>query len=173
MSSNNIEFDLALANKIKDKFNIPDTTIRVWKYRNKIPSKYLSEEYVKEKKVARNATTNKLLEILKRKEISAYNFRTFKTPQRGADIVNKELLFTENEVLGIKTEVVEIRNKLRLMTRHTTKKNIEEIMKDKRIVHSVLFGKNAYYNLLQNKDFGIHTDPVKVKVSAFYNLIRL
>lgn len=166
------KYTIELAKEVQEKFNIPDATLRTWKNRGYIPSKFFKKNYSKSKVVENNATTEKIRSILKFEEVASSKFRAFEG-NRSFDVLSKKLLFRENEIITLKDEIVELRNLLRKCMKSTSTKNLKALSEDRRLMHSKILGRSAYAYFLQMNHVDKYEDEVKLNVSALYNRIRI
>lgn len=117
------EYDEALADSIIEKFRLDPVTKRVWKSRNSIPGAYFEDEIDTSEKLGdRDPVYRKIKDILGHDAISSTKFRTLL--QKGADITRDKDRMTEAELIGMKTEITEIRNDLAKAIKLPTQTNL-------------------------------------------------
>lgn len=162
-----------LADAIIAEFNLDPTTKRVWKTRGHIPGDYLREDRDDTARLRDNDQEyRRLIEILGRPEICSTKFRTLGL--KGTDVQRGKDRLTEAERLGMKTEVTEIRNKLRLAKDVPTNRNILAALKDVRLHPTNTIDRNIYSKLLRDAELSkVEKQDVQLSILALYNLLRI
>lgn len=168
-----IEYTDELADAIIAEHNLDPNTKRVWKTRGHIPGDYLDENRDASKKLSDNDPEyRRFIEILSRPEIAASKFRTL--GQKGADVQREKDRMTEAERLGFKTEVTEIRNKLRTAKDVPTNRNLLAALKDVRLHPTNIIHRNIYSKLLRDAELTkFEKQDAQVAILALYNLLRV
>ncbi len=129
-----MEFDEQKAVEIIKKFNLSEKTFRVWKSRNKIPNKYLKEDFkLPEKQSKADALLQqRITEIFKSGKINQSVFLELCGIRKDkyVDVNKGKSNYTPSEIIKIKSEL----NKLRLEIAKTFEK----------------FSERQFLNLLNN-----------------------
>lgn len=146
---------------------------RLWKNRGHIPGDYLSEDRDDSEKLTdHDPEYQRFREILGRPEIAVSKFRTL--GGKGSDIRRGKDRMTEAERVGFKTEITELRNKLRLAKDVPTTKNIYAALSDVRLHPTNIIDAKLYNKVLRNADLkDFEKNEVRVAILALYNHIRL
>lgn len=162
-----------LADALIVAHNLRPEVKKVWKNRGHIPGDYLVENRDDSARLTDNdAEYQRFREILARPEIAATKFRTL--GQKGSDVQRGKDRMSEAERIGFKTEITEIRNRLRQAKDLPTNKNILAALSDVRLHPTNIIHKNLYSKLLRD---GVLTDyerkDVQVAILALYNHLRI
>lgn len=162
-----------LADAIIAEHGLRKEVKKVWRTRGHIPGDYLDENRDASPALTDNDPEyQRFREILGRQEIAATKFRSL--GQKGSDVQRGKDRMTEAERIGFKTEITELRNKLRMAKDLPTPKNIYAALSDVRL-HPTKIISAALYSKLQRgtelKDY--EKNEVRVAILALYNHIRL
>lgn len=168
-----IEYTDELADSIIAEFALKQSVKKVWKTRGHIPGDYLREDRdTSDRLEDRDPDYRKVVAILGRDEIASTKFRTL--GQKGADVQRGKDRMTEAELIGMKTEITEIRNALRLAKDVPTNKNLRKALTEVRL-HPTKVIPNALYSKIMRdgvlQDF--EKQDARVAILALYNLIRI
>ena len=158
-----------LADEIIAKFHLDPKTKRVWKNRNAIPDKYQDAEYSPPVSSQHNTDVMRMREIFALPEIANTKFQFGK---RASDIKDGQARITEEEIIQFKTEITQLRNKLR----DGKDRNIfKPLLQDTRIHPTKLLPIALYKRIVEGKV--VITDSEKQEARLLflrlYNLIRL
>jgi len=162
-----------LAAAIIAEFGLSAGLKKVWKNRGHIPGDYLREDRDDTEGLDdRDPEYQRFREILGRPEIASTKFRTL--GQKGADVQRGKDRMTEAERIAFKTEVTEIRNKLRLAKDMPTNKNLSAALKDVRLHPTKVIPNTLYSKIMRD---GVLLDfekqEARVAILALYNHIRV
>lgn len=162
-----------LADAIIAEFGLSPATKKVWKTRGHIPGDYLRDDRDDSNRLDdRNPEYRKVIEILGRPEISSTKFRTL--GQKGADVQREKDRMTEAELIGMKTEITEMRNALRLAKDVPTNKNLLKALTDVRLKSTKIVGKSLYDRLTRDMVLTEYEkNDARVAILALYNAIRI
>lgn len=153
--------------------NLAPSVKRVWKNRGHIPGHYLDESADNTAKLTDNDPEyQRFREILARPEVANSKFRTL--GRKGADVQRGKDRMTEAERIGFKTEITEVRNKLRQAKDVPTERNLLAALKDVRLHPTNIIAANVYSKLLGGfplKDY--EKNEVRVAILALYNQLRV
>lgn len=167
-------FDEETAKEIIEKFNLDLKTIKVWRTRGKIPDRYFDPEYDHSEGLKDHDTEyQKFIEILGYKEIASTKFRCLK--QKGADVQRKKDRMTKNERIGFKTEVTELRNKLRAFIDAPSERTIKPLLTDGRLHPTLLFSNAVQSQVLKGHQLLTDKQKLELKVLAMslYNRLKV
>jgi len=167
-------FDEETAKTIIAKFNLDKKTLKVWRTRKKIPDRYFDPEYDHSEGLKDHDTEyQKFIEILGFKEIASTKFRSL--GQKGADIQRKKDRMTEQERIGFKTEVTELRNKLRAFMDAPGERTIKPILTEGRFHPTILFSKQIQNKVNQGRTLLTTAEKQELKVQAMslYNRLKI
>lgn len=160
-----------LADEAIARWHLDPATKRVWKTRGSIPDKYFKEGGDYSPPVGSQHATDvmRMREIFALPEIAATKFQF---GLRANDIMRGTARITEEEVVQFRTEVTQLRNKLR----DGKDRNLfNAALKDTRIHPTKLVGASLYKKAIDDKRASM-TDREKEEIRfAFlrlYNLIR-
>lgn len=162
-----------LADAIIAEHNLAISVKRVWKNRGHIPGDYLDEQRdTSEKLTDHDPEYQRFREILARPEIAATKFRTL--GQKGADVQRGKDRMTKSERLGFKTEITEIRNKLRQAKDLPTAGNLKKAFSDIRL-HPTNMIPAALYSKIQREThlLDFEKNEARVAILALYNHLRI
>lgn len=162
-----------LADAIIAEYNLRPEVKKVWKNRGHIPGDYLDENRDDTEKLRdTDPEYRRFIEILSRPEIAASKFRTL--GQKGVDVQREKDRMTEAERLGFKTEITEIRNKLRLAKDVPTPRNIVDAVNDIRLHPTKIIDRRLYSKALRGGELTqFEKRDVQTAILALYNLIRI
>lgn len=168
-----IPYDDALADAIVEEHDLNPSVKRVWKTRGHIPGDYLDENRDDSAKLSdRDPEYQRFREILSRPEIAASKFRTL--GQKGADVQRGKDRMSEAERIGFKTEVTELRNKLRLAKDALTNSALKAALSDIRlhptkIIAAGLWDKVSRSAFLREDE----KREIQFALLALYNFMRI
>ena len=169
------EYDESLADSVIAKFGLDPVTKRVWKSRNSIPGAYFDEDIDTSEKLGdRDPVYQKIRDILGHDAISSTKFRTLL--QKGADITRDKDRMTEAELIGMKTEITEIRNDLAKAIKLPTQTNLRAVLRDVRLKPTKIIGNDIYRKIMDTGRAPItdaEKDTVKSKFNKLYNQLKL
>ena len=162
-----------LADAIIAEHNLAASVKRVWKNRGHIPGDYLDENRDDSAKLSDNDPEyRRFIDILSRTEIAATKFRTL--GQKGADVQREKDRMSEAERLGFKTEITELRNKLRMAKDVPTTKNMYVALSDLRLKPTKMISAALYSKLQRGSELkDYEKNDVRVAILALYNHLRL
>lgn len=166
----NMIFDEEKARAIIQQLGLAESTMKVWRHRGSIPDKYsdldAAAAVVLVKKTDPEA--GRLREILSLKEINNAGF----TPgKRAGDIVKGEAAIKKEEITTYKTEIVLLRNKLRLAIDRGT---FKQALWDRRLHPTLIVSKSIYDKLLREAWLSREeTEEVRLSLLRLYNLLRM
>lgn len=162
-----------LADAIIGEFNLAPTVKKVWKTRGHIPGDYLAENRDTSASLSdHDPEYQRFREILARPEIAATKFRTL--GQKGSDVQRGKDRMSESERLGFRTEITEVRNKLRLAKDVPTVRNILSAVQDVRLHPTKIMDKNLYAKLLRaGEPTQWEKNDIQIAILALYNAIRI
>lgn len=168
-----IEYTDELADAIIAEFNLSQATKKVWKTRGHIPGDYLRDDRDTTERLTDNDPEyRKVIEILSRPEIASTKFRTL--GQKGADVQREKDRMTEAEMIGMKTEITELRNAIRLAKDVPTNKNLRAALTDVRIKPTKIISNPLYGRIMRNMDLhDYEKQEARLALLAFYNIIRI
>lgn len=168
-----IEYTDELADAIISANNLRPSVKKVWKSRGHIPGDYLDENRDDSQKLRdTDPEYRRFIEILSRPEIAASKFRTL--GQKGVDVQREKDRMSEAERLGFKTEIVEIRNKLRQAKDVPTPRNILAALTDLRLHPTKIIDRLLYSKLQKGGELTqFEKRDVQTAILALYNLIRI
>lgn len=168
-----IPFDDALADAIIAAHGLRPAVKKVWKNRGHIPGDYLDENRDDSARLTdRDPVYQRVREILARPEIAATKFRTL--GKKGADITRAKDRLSEAELIGLKTEITEIRNKLRQAKDLPTTRNLRAALTDVRL-HPTKIVSNALYERIK-RDSRVEEyekRDAQVALLALYNHLKI
>jgi hypothetical protein len=168
-----VPFDENTAAEIVEKFNLNAAIVAKWRFRGEIPEKYFSDM---SEKVTDIAILQKISEILNVREIAPKHFRTFSS-KKGYRIISEETTISENELIALKTELVEIRNLLALCISHPTQDNFKKLFRDKRVHHTPLLDSAKFQIRVTSSNFYFENEAerkkIKQKLAIFRNKLLI
>ena len=134
-----------IAELIKKTYNLPQSTLNVWKTRNSIPKKYIHTEGgvvpPTSLESAKPQQVKMMRDILKRPELSIENFTSIKST-RAQDVIREKAKINAAEFSNFRLEVVQVRNILLSITQSKSfaqsERAVKQAVKDKRIKWYVL-----------------------------------
>jgi DNA-binding transcriptional MerR regulator len=107
-----MKFDITLALKIAEEFDVPTATVRVWEHRGAIPDKYFKQGFSKIKELTeeQKSDAEKIMNFLSLKEIkaSAYN-KLFTYSAKFTEIKAGSSTITPEEIIAIKGKISELK----------------------------------------------------------------
>lgn len=162
-----------LADAIIAEHRLATSVKRVWKNRGHIPGDYLDENRDASAKLSDNDPEySRFIDILSRPEIAATKFRTL--GQKGSDVQRGKDRMTEAERIGFKTEIVELRNKLRKAKDVPTAGNLKAALSDIRLHPTNIIHRNVYSKLLRDAELTkFEKQEAQVAILALYNHLRV
>lgn len=162
-----------LADALIAEHNLASSVKRVWKTRGHIPGHYLDETADNTAKLTdHDPEYRRFIDILSRPEIASTKFRTL--GQKGADVQREKDRMTEAERIGFKTEITELRNRLRLAKDVPTNKNLQAALTDVRLHPTKMIPAPLYSKIMRDgelKDY--EKNEVRVAILALYNHLRI
>lgn len=168
-----IPYDDGLADAIIAEHSLRQAVKKVWKNRGHIPGDYLDENRDDSAKLTdRDPEYQRFRDILSRPEIAASKFRTL--GQKGVDIQRGKDRMTEAERLGFKTEITELRNKIRQAKDLPTNRNLVACLADVRL-HPTKVIPAALYSKIQRDTPLAEWEKREAQVAllALYNHLRI
>jgi hypothetical protein len=158
------------ADKIIQDFHLDEKTKKVWKFRGAIPDKYFQPDAAWSPPLDKATSTGvmRMREILALPEIASTKF-AFGT--RGTDIRTGEARITEEELLQFKSEITQLRNKLRSGIDRNT---FLPALKDPRVHQTKIISIRLYDRI--NRKMQLEKYEIEEAKFAFvrlYNLLRI
>lgn len=168
-----IPFDDALADAIIAEHGLSPSVKKVWKNRGHIPGDYLDENRDDTAKLTdRDPEYQRFREILARPEIANTKFRTL--GKKGQDVKVGKDRMTEAERLGFKTEITELRNKIRLAKDLPTSRNLTACLTDVRLHPTKIVEPKLYDRLQRGMElYDYEKREAQVALLALYNHLRI
>lgn len=168
-----IPYTEELADAIIAANNLRPEVKKVWRSRGHIPGDYFDPERDDTGKIGdHDPEYQRFREILSRPEVAATKFRTL--GQKGSDVQRGKDRMSEAERLGFKTEITELRNRLRQAKDVPTNKNILAALSDVRLHPTNIIHKNLYAKLLRDGHLlDYEKNEVRVAILALYNHLRV
>ena len=163
-----MEYNETTAREIQEKFNVPETTIRVWKHRGKIPKKFLDPDFVPRKPItASEIKKDKFLKIISSEKINiaklaentGVKYTYLHDVMRGRSIVaEKEFVLIKTRINEIRIEaksIIETYNKSDKIT-DSVLQNIKKFLsKNREIVISKVFEEKKWVDIRAGKNVNI------------------
>jgi len=157
-----------LADEIIEKFHLDQKTKRVWKTRGAIPDKYANREYSPPVNKVVSTEVMRMREILALPEIASTKFAFDK---RGRDILTGEARITEDEVIQFKSEVSQLRNKLRA---GIDRNSFLPLLQDTRVHPTKVIALRLYDRISRKMELGRQEkEEARFAFLRLYNLLRL
>lgn len=168
-----IAYDDALADAIIAANGLRPEAKKVWKSRGHIPGDYLDENRDESAKINdRDPEYQRIREILGRPEIASSKFRSL--AQKGVDVQRGKDRMTEAERLGFKTELIELRNKIRLAKDAPTQRNLLAALTDIRLHPTKIVPPALYDRIRRNSDlYEYEKKEAQFCLLALYNILRI
>lgn len=176
-----MKFDKTIAIEIIKKHNLSSRTLKDWKYRDVIPDKYFRENYRQVDTIAEDEFTQRIRELLGGRYLHASRFRSWSNHPnykngalRGGDVISKGLLMTQDECDGIKSEIVELRNKARYAVKSKNIEAARKLFSDKRVNGTQVVGKKLLLAVGRNDAwYKEDKDKLFLLIGIFYNTIKI
>lgn len=169
-----IEYSDQLADELIQRHQLRPEVKKVWKTRGSIPGAYLDEMDTSEKLGDRDPVYQKIRDILNNEAVSSTKFRTLL--QKGADITREKDRMTEAELLGMKTEVTELRNALAAAIKLPTQTNLRAVLGDVRLKPTKIIGSDLYRKIMDTGRAPItesEKNIIKTAFSRLYNILKI
>jgi len=168
-----IPYDDALAYVIIATHNLRPEVKKVWRTRGHIPGDYLDENRDDSAKITdRDPEYQRMREILGRPELASSKFRSL--GQKGVDVQRGKDRMTEAERLGFKTELTELRNKIRLAKDAPTQRNLMAALTDVRLHPTKIVPPALYDRIRRNTDlYDYEKKEAQFCLLALYNILRI
>lgn len=168
-----IPFDEATADAIIQAHNLRPEVKKVWRTRGHIPGDYLDETRDDSAKLTdRDPEYQRFRDILARPEIAASKFRTL--GQKGVDVQRGKDRMSEAERLGFKTEITELRNRLRQAKDVPTNSNLKKALTDVRLHPTKVIAAPVYSKIMRDTPLAdFEKKEVQFALLALYNHLRV
>jgi hypothetical protein len=171
-----IEYTDELADEIIHKFNLKPEVKKVWKTRGHIPGAYVTGDIDTTGKVKpRDPVVQKIVAILGMEEINTSRFRTLM--QKGSDVVRGKSTMTQDEVIGMKTEINELRKLASEGVKSVGNAPLKTFFSDARIKPTNIISNEIYLKIVNHSTRSELTqkekEQIKLELSNFYNKLRL
>lgn len=114
----------------------------------------------------------RMREILRLRELKLLGL-TSVNQERLNSFLNKNVTPTKAEWTAFKSEIVRLRNDLRIFIKVPTEANFVELCADTRIKHFVLFEKLTIEKARKGYSTTEELQQAKIQVSAFYNALKI
>lgn len=168
-----IPYTDALADAIIAEHALRPEVKKVWKNRGHIPGDYLDEARDDSAKLTdRDPEYQRFRDILCRPEIAASKFRTL--GHKGVDITRDKDRMTEAERIGFKTEVTELRNRIRQAKDVPTNSNLRKALTDVRLHPTKVVSVALYAKIMRDTPLADYEKKeVQFALLSLYNHLRI
>lgn len=172
------QFNQKKAEEIIEKYNLPKKIKRIWKFRGEIPMKYFKSNFFLQMSIEENSKTRKIREILEIKALRLSEFRTNKLNKNYTKSnvrlydIKKGSRFVEGELLMLKDEITEIRNKIRKIIDTKTNKSILLFLSDTRIKPTLIISRSLLFKFKRRHLDKPEKDELIQALSSLYNRLR-
>ena len=172
MAKEKIQYSDDLAAEIIKKWALKPEVAKVWKTRGTIPSQYFCDDFDQSERLKdTDSEYQKMKHIFQDPRIATTKFRTLGL--KAADVWRGKDRMTQNERIGLKTEITELRNMLAAAIKYTSETNIRKIMSDARLHPTLIIGR--HHNRV--KQSVLLTDAekmgIKIEFMSLYNFLKL
>lgn len=144
-----------------------------WKFRGSIPGHYLDESRDETRRLSdSDPEYQKFKSILARPEIANTKFRCL--GKKGQDVKVGKDRMTEAERIGLKTEITELRNKIRMAKDAPTPRNLLQALTDARLHPTKIVGPALYDRIRRQME--LHQwekSDAQVALLALYNILKI
>lgn len=151
MSKNFVTYDETLAQELKEKYNLKETTLRVWKHRQGIPTRYFQEGGYKPDELASAGQREKLIHAL---QLPYLNRNHLGMPtHRCSDLLRqpKHVRLGKDEARAVLQGLKKLRKLLEIFYQKMDIENFQKICEQEEFKVSLLIGDRKLYNRLRQR----------------------